>query len=178
MIAKTVLTMMAVSANALPVGPDWTYEVKSDGYRAQAVKRGATVSLASRNLKNITRQFPSVAAAVSRLRVKDIVLDGEVVALDADGRPSFQALHHAQLDGVTLVYYVFDLLHLDGRDFLREPLDVRRAALRRVVDGSRVLLSDALPGTPQQITEAVRELGLEGIVAKRRKSLYATGRRS
>ena len=84
--------MMAVPASTLPTGEEWTYEVKWDGYRAQAVKNGATVSLASRNLKNLTRQFPSVAQAVSRLSAKSVLLDGEIVALDASGRPSFQAL--------------------------------------------------------------------------------------
>src|SRR5882724_524889 len=99
--------MMAVSASALPEGEDWTYEVKWDGYRAQAVKNGAIVSLASRNLKNLTRQFPSVAKAVSRVSAKSVLLDGEIVALDANGRPSFQALHHANLEGLSIVYYVF-----------------------------------------------------------------------
>ena len=122
-------------------------------------------------------RFP-IAAAISGIRAKDALTDGEIVALDADGRPSFQALHHYDLSGLSVVYYAFDLLYLDGRDYTREPLDIRRAALRRVVDGSRVLLSDPLPGTPAQIEPAVRSLGLEGVVAKRKKSLYAAGRRS
>ena len=169
---------MAVPASTLPVGEDWTYEVKWDGYRAQAVKNGITVSLASRNLKNLTRQFPSVAHAVSQLRAKTVLLDGEIVALDATGRPSFQALHHADLDGLSIVYYAFDLLHLNGRDLTRVPLDDRRAVLRDVIGDSGVLLSDALPGTPAQIVAAVRRLQLEGVVAKRRRSSYAVGRRS
>jgi bifunctional non-homologous end joining protein LigD len=178
MALSAVSPMMATAAPTLPTGPDWSYEVKWDGYRAQAVKRGNSVSLASRNLKNISRQFPSVVRAVAGLSAKDVVLDGEIVALDGDGRPSFQALHHVELSDVSIVYYAFDLLHLDGRDFTREPLDLRRVALRKAVSDSAVLLSDALPGTPQQITNAVRDLGLEGIVAKRRKSIYLAGRRS
>src|SRR4249919_1673274 len=136
--------MMATSATRLPAGAEWSYEVKWDGYRAQAVKHGPSVSLASRNLKNITRQFPDVARAAARVRATSAVLDGEIVALDADGRPSFQALHHAETEGLTIVYYAFDLLHLDGVDLTRTPLDDRRAALRRIVDGSGVLLSDPL----------------------------------
>ena len=170
--------MMAVSAAKLPVGADWSYEVKWDGYRAQAVKDGPAVSLASRNLKNVTRQYPAIAAAAARVRAKTAVLDGEIVALDAEGRPSFQALHHFTLGGLSIVYYAFDLLHLDGRDLTRAPLDERRAALREVVGDSGVLLSDPLPGTPDQIADAVRQLGLEGVVAKRRGSAYAAGRRS
>jgi bifunctional non-homologous end joining protein LigD len=178
MLAKPIPPMMATPAATLPSGPDWSYEVKWDGYRAQAVKRGNTVSLASRNLKNITRQYPSVVHSVAGLKARDVLLDGEIVALGPDGRPSFQALHHVDLQNVSIVYYAFDLLHLDGRDLLREPLDARRNALRQVVSGSSVLLSDALPGTPAQIADAVRGLGLEGIVAKRRKSIYIPGRRA
>ena len=169
---------MAVSAGTLPDGAAWSYEVKWDGYRAQAIKQGSVVSLASRNLKNITRQFPDVARAASGLRAQSAVVDGEIVALDEQGRPSFQALHHAATEGLSIVYYAFDLLHVNGRDLIREPLDERRAALREVVEGSDVLLSEALPGSAAQIAEAVRGLGLEGVVAKRRQSTYTPGRRS
>jgi DNA ligase D-like protein (predicted ligase) len=170
--------MMAVPASALPSGADWSYEVKWDGYRAQAVKHGASIALASRNLANITKQYPAAAQAAAGIHAETAILDGEIVALDADGRPSFQGLHHAELQGLSIVYYAFDLLHLNGRDLTRSPLEERRAALREVVDGSTVLLSDALPGTPQQITAAVKRLHLEGIVAKRKRSIYTPGRRS
>jgi DNA ligase D-like protein (predicted ligase) len=170
--------MMAVSAKTLPTGPDWSYEVKWDGYRAQAIKDGGAVSLASRNLKNITRQYPAIAAAAAGVNAKSAIVDGEIVALDADGRPSFQALHHSTLAGLSIVFYAFDLLHLDGRDLTRAPLDERRAALAAVVAGSSVLASDPLPGTAREIAVAVRELGLEGVVAKRRRSTYIAGRRS
>jgi bifunctional non-homologous end joining protein LigD len=170
--------MMAVSAKTLPVGPDWSYEVKWDGYRAQAIKDGNSVSLASRNLKNITKQYAAIAHAAAGVDAKSALIDGEIVALDPDGRPSFQALHHSTLAGLSIVFYAFDLLHLNGRDLTRTPLDERRGALARVVRGSGVLLSDPLPGTPDQITAAVRELGLEGVVAKRRRSAYIVGRRS
>jgi bifunctional non-homologous end joining protein LigD len=170
--------MMAVSAATLPEGADWSYEVKFDGYRAQAIKQGLVVSLASRNLKNITRQFPGVARAAAALAATAVVLDGEIVAIDSEGRPSFQALHHAATEGLCIVYYAFDLLHLNGRDLTRIPLDERRASLRDVVKGSDVLLSEPLPGTAAQIADAVRGLGLEGVVAKRRRSTYTAGRRS
>src|SRR5438093_1578054 len=105
--------MLATSAATLPTGAEWSYEVKWDGYRAQGVKDGARVSLASRNLKDITKQFPAVAQAIAGVRAKSALVDGEVVALDADGRPSFQGLHHWNLEGLSIVYYAFDLLHLD-----------------------------------------------------------------
>jgi bifunctional non-homologous end joining protein LigD len=171
--------MMATRAASLPEGSDWSYEVKWDGYRAQAIKSGELVALASRNLKDITRQFPAIAAAAGRMPAESAIVDGEIVALDAEGRPSFQALHHWSFEGLSLVYYAFDLVHLDGRDLTRRPLDERRAALREVIDGSAPLLvSEPLPGTPQEIAAAVRQLGLEGVVAKKRRSTYTPGRRS
>jgi ATP-dependent DNA ligase len=93
-----------------------------------------------------------------------------------DGRPSFQALHHQSAG--TIVFYAFDLLHVDGRDLMDLPLEERRAELASAVRDTRVLLSEALPGTPAQIEQAVRALHLEGIVAKRRRSRYEPGRRS
>jgi len=170
--------MMAMPATELPGGSEWSYEVKWDGYRAQAVKNGRSVSLASRNLKDITRQFTTVAEAARRLDSKTAVVDGEIVVLDADGRPSFQALHHWSTAGFSIVYYAFDLLHLNGHDLLRMPLDERRDRLRSIIGDSGVLLSDALPGTAPEIAAAVRRLQLEGVVAKRRRSFYEPGRRS
>src|SRR5262249_3390367 len=87
-----------------------------------------------------------------------------------------QALHHQSARSI--VFYAFDLLHLDSRDLMRTPLEDRRRALARIVAGTPVLLNEPLPGTPAQITEAVRALGLEGVVAKKRQSIYQPGRRS
>jgi len=102
----------------------------------------------------------------------------EIVALDERGRPTFQALHHHTTAGIHIVYYAFDILHLDGRDLTVEPLDRRRALLKRAIAGTPILLSDALPGTPAAIRTAVRRLGLEGVIAKRRSSIYQPGKRS
>jgi bifunctional non-homologous end joining protein LigD len=168
--------MLATSADRLPVGTDWTYEVKWDGYRTLALKAGQRVTLFSRNLKDATAQYASVARNVAHLQAEKLLLDGEIVALDDEGRPSFQALHHQSAH--TLVYYVFDALHCDGRDLLRIPLDERRAVLATLLKGARIFSSDPLPGTPDRIEQAVRELKLEGVVAKRRRSLYEPGRRS
>src|SRR6266852_5027463 len=86
--------MLAVSAPTLPTGPDWTYEVKWDGYRALAIKDGARVRLLSRNQKDLTGDYPAIVAAVTAIPATSFVLDGEIVALGSDGRPSFQALQH------------------------------------------------------------------------------------
>jgi bifunctional non-homologous end joining protein LigD len=169
--------MMATPAATLPTGQEWTYEVKWDGYRALGQKRGHNVSLRSRNQKDFTKQYPSVVAALKTVAADRALIDGEIVALDGEGRPSFQALQHSTA-AHAIVFYAFDLLHLDGRDLLREPLETRRELLAGVVRGSQVLLSTPLPGSPQQIIAAVKRLGLEGVVAKRRGSVYESGRRS
>ncbi len=168
--------MMATPAPALPTGAGWTYEVKWDGYRTLAVRDRGRARLYSRNLRDATAHFAEVSSQVDALPHASVILDGEVVALDERGRPSFQALHHNAAR--VLVFYAFDLLHLDGRDLTALPLDERRALLRPAIEGSALLLSDALPGTPRQIERAVRRLGLEGVLAKRAGSRYEPGRRS
>ena len=168
--------MRATSAARLPESEQWSYEVKWDGDRTLAVKDGARVTRLSRNLKDAAAQYPTVARAVAQIRDNAALLDGEIVAIDEHGRPSFQALHHQAAHAV--VFYAFDVLHLNGRDLTRLPLDERRLALAKVVNGTRMLLSEPLPGTPVQIEAAVRELQLEGVVAKRRDSRYEPGKRS
>src|SRR5206468_2570679 len=170
--------MLATAAADLPAGQAWSYEVKWDGYRALAVKDGVRVQLLSRNQKNLGRDFPAVVAAVTALKPARLVLDGEIVAIDKDGRPSFQALQHRRTEGLALVYYAFDLLEVGEHSLLREPLEERRRQLRAVVEGSGVLLSEPLPGKPPEIEREIRRLGLEGVVAKRRDSLYRPGERS
>jgi bifunctional non-homologous end joining protein LigD len=168
--------MLATLASKIPTGAGWSYEVKWDGYRTIAVKDRERVALYSRNLKDFTKTYASISAAVARIPTTSVMLDGEVVAIDEDGRPSFQALHHSTPHA--LAYYVFDVLHVNGRDLLGAPLAERRAALSRLTLGPPVLRSDPLPGTPSQIEHAVRSLGLEGLVAKRVDSRYEPGRRS
>ena len=168
--------MLASSATLLPNGAGWSYEVKWDGYRTLALKDGPRVKLLSRNLKDATRLYPTVAREVARLHGESVLLDGEVVAIDDQGRPSFQALHHQTAH--TVVYYAFDVLHLDGRDLITTPLDERREVLATVLTGSRLLRSEPLSGTAEQIEQAVRDLHLEGVVAKRRNSRYEPGKRS
>jgi bifunctional non-homologous end joining protein LigD len=173
---RPLAPMLATSAPVLPRGDEWSYEVKWDGYRTLVVKDGARVRLWSRNLKDVTGQYPSVAKAVAQLKSNDVVLDGEIVAVDQQGRPSFQALHHQSAH--TLVYYAFDVLHAGGRELLKTPLDERRTILAGILKQSDILNSEPLPGTAEQIEAAVRNLRLEGVVAKRRASIYEPGRRT
>ena len=178
-MALTVLQpMLARLADKLPVGPQWSYEVKWDGYRCLAEKRGSRVILHSRRATHGTN-YPSVTAAVASVKADHVVLDGEIVALGPDGRPSFQALQHrTAARNHAFVYYAFDVLRAGDRDLRREPLRIRRQVLEPLVRGTAVLLSEALPGTPGQIERSVRELGLEGVVAKRLDSRYEPGQRS
>jgi len=175
--------MLAKAVATLPRGREWSYEVKWDGYRMLAVKDGAKVRLLSRTQTDLTRHFPQIAADVSRLPVNRVVLDGEVVALDTEGRPSFRRLqeHYRRIrehPPLALAYYAFDLLELDGRSWMPRPLTARRQRLVELVVGDTLLRSDPLPGRVADIERRIREFGLEGIVAKRRRSRYQPGTRS
>ena len=171
--------MAAAVVDSLPEGDDWLYEVKFDGYRALLIKRGDRVEIRSRNEKDLTRTYPSVAGAARRLHADTAVIDGEIVAVDAGGRPSFQALQHRSAHPAhAIVFYAFDLRHSSGEDLTGLPLDRRRAQLPAGLDGSGVLLSIELPGTSRQVIDAVRSLGLEGVIAKRRTSRYVSGERT
>jgi bifunctional non-homologous end joining protein LigD len=171
--------MAAQVVQQLPEGPAWTYEVKFDGYRALLMKNGTRVQIRSRNDKDLTHRYPAVRDAAVRLHAATAIVDGELVAVDATGRPSFGALQHRQAyPGHTVVFYAFDLLHMDGVDLMQRPLEERRASLPALVTGSGILISEALGGTVAHITEAVRALGLEGIIAKRKDSRYIPGDRS
>ena len=145
--------MMATPATALPSGDGWSYEVKWDGYRTLALKDGPRVRLFSRNLKDVTGAYPSVVRTLGELKAPDALVDGELVAIDDEGRPSFQALHHQSAH--TVVYYAFDLLQIAGRDLTREPLDLRRQLLAAAAQGTSILVSEPLPGH----TRANRESG-------------------
>jgi bifunctional non-homologous end joining protein LigD len=172
--------MAAQQVKALPQGDDWLYEPKLDGYRALLLKDGGTVRLLSRNEKDLTAMYPGIAAAGLRLEARQVVIDGEIVALAEDGRPSFQALQHrASHPRHRIVFYAFDVLHLDGRNLLAETLSARRAYLPALIGAdSTIRLSQDLPGSTAAIVRAVQAAGIEGVVAKRRDSTYQPGERS
>jgi bifunctional non-homologous end joining protein LigD len=172
--------MAAVAAKELPQGAEWTYEVKWDGYRALVIKHGAQVRILSRNNKDLTPMYPGVAAAGLRIKAEQAVIDGEIVALDASGRPSFQVLQNRSSHPQHLiVFYAFDVVSVDGRELTGEPIETRRAMLSRIIEQDATLrISSPLPGTASEVLDAVRSLGLEGVVAKRNGSLYRPGERS
>ncbi len=175
---RFVQPMAALPVTALPEGDAWLYEAKFDGYRALVLKNGPRVTIISRNGNDLTRSYPAVRQAAEKLTANAAIIDGEVVAFDESGRPSFQQLQHRTAKATAIRYFTFDLLHLNGTDLQGEPLAVRRAALRKLVAGSELEFSDELRGTPDQIVQAIASVGLEGVVAKRRDSRYEPGKRS
>ena len=178
--ARFVEPMQCLAVAKLPEGPDWEYEIKFDGYRALGIKSGGCVRLASRNGNDFSARFPSVANAFSNLP-DDSIVDGEIVALDETGRPSFNVLQNYKHAATPLQFYVFDLLHLAGKNFRDRPLDERRESLRAKVMPQmqgEIRLSETFDATAAEIVAAVKKQGLEGVIAKRRDSLYEPGRRS
>jgi bifunctional non-homologous end joining protein LigD len=172
--------MKATLVAKLPVGPEWFYEAKLDGYRAEALKDGERVKLFSSRGNDFTGDFPEVANAVKTIKAKSALLDGEIIAVDPQGRHSFQTLQSrsATPRGFQIVFYAFDLLYLGGDSLLTWPIEKRKQHLERVVGGSRVLLSPELDCDPAIIESNIRAFGLEGIIAKRRGSNYEPANRS
>jgi len=113
----------------LPEGDDWLYEIKQDGYRVIGLVDGSTTLLYSMSGLDYTRQFPHIAFALKNLKESSVVLDGEIVALDENGRARFQELQNRKSTQRPIIYYVFDVLHRDGRDLLDLPLTDRRKIL-------------------------------------------------
>jgi bifunctional non-homologous end joining protein LigD len=167
---------------APPQHGDWVYELKFDGIRLLAIKNGASVSIVSRNENELRARFPEIAAVVKELPVRDCVIDGEVVALDDEGRSSFQLLQAREMEGKKspIYYYVFDLLQAEGRSLLSAPLLERKALLARVCEGAKepIRLSGEIGGDPRTLLREVKRRGLEGLIGKLRESVYEAGRRS
>lgn len=161
-----------------PSGTEWLHELKYDGYRIGCRISGGVATLLSRNGKDWTEAFPEIARAAETLKVQSALIDGEVCLLLPDGRTSFQALQNlAAADRARLVYFVFDLIHLDGRSLIREPLEARKAALRTITRGKRIVFSDHLDADgPDAFREACR-LRFEGIISKPRHAAYQPGKR-
>jgi bifunctional non-homologous end joining protein LigD len=169
--------MLATLAGEVPGGRGWVFEVKFDGYRALAYLRGGEARLVSRNGNDLTERFQAVARALpNAIKTPDCVLDGEVCALDERGRSSFSAM---QQGTGQFVYYVFDVLELEGRPLVDLPLEERRAQLVELLDrrNRTVLLSEAFDDG-EGLLEAAEAQELEGIIAKKARSRYEPGRRS
>ena len=156
--------MYAQTVKALPEGEDWLYEIKLDGYRCIAGKNASGVTLWSRRDNLLTKDFPSVGHACELLP-SDTLVDGEVVALDKDGRISFNVLQHHRSNAQAILFYVFDLLIYRGRSLLNVPFETRRELLIealgdavRPVD-SPIHLSETFAARPTELLLAAKELG-------------------
>jgi bifunctional non-homologous end joining protein LigD len=188
---ERIVPMMARPSTELPrPGSEWSFEVKWDGVRAIAYARPGRLRLESRNLREITDSYPEVRGLLRDLGMREAVLDGEIVAFDDAGRPSFERLQRRmhvtsaasvkRLAGSTpVVYAIFDLLHLDGRTLIELPYEDRRARLEELgLGGPAWRVPAAHAGDGARLLEATRAQGLEGLIAKRLGSRYEPGRRS
>ena len=171
--------MLATLEQNVPKGSGWVFEVKWDGYRALAYVSQSEVKLVSRKGNDLTERFATVAKEIAKaVKTPDCVLDGEVCALDEQGRSSFSAMQQGK-PGTPLVYYVFDLLELEGEPLVDLPLLERHKRLERLLDrrNKTVRLSEAFDDG-KALFEAAKQQNLEGIMAKRADSRYAVGRRT
>jgi ATP-dependent DNA ligase len=177
--AKFIEPMDCLPVSKLPEGPQWVYEIKLDGYRAVAVKAGGKVTLFSRNHKPFTKRFPLIVEGLADLP-DETVIDGEIVALDVAGRPDFNLLQNFRDAASRIVYYVFDVLVYQNRDLTHLPLNERRELMFSALKlrSNRVFASEFFEVSAQIMLQSAREQGLEGIVGKRRDSLYEPGTRS
>jgi bifunctional non-homologous end joining protein LigD len=165
-----------------PTGGDWSYELKFDGIRACAIKKGNTISLISRNGNDLRARFTQVAEAMAEMPVDECVIDGEVVALDNEGRSSFQLLQGLEMEGnkSPVCFYVFDLLQLNGKSLLALPLTARKELLAGVCAdvGDPIRYSGEIGSDATVLLKEVQRRGLEGLIGKLRDSVYEPGRRS
>jgi len=176
--------MLATSAAKAFNDPGWLFEIKWDGYRAVAYLDGGRVRLVSRNQNDLTAQFPELQSLPQSVKAERAILDGEIVALDDKGRPSFSLMqqrtgfHPGQRrlerrEGAPVIYYAFDLLYLDGLDLRRVALEQRKRLLReKIVGGEVIQYSDHYDEKGLDLFAAAKKRELEGIVAKKRSSAY------
>jgi bifunctional non-homologous end joining protein LigD len=176
---RTYAPMLATPAEEVPRGAGWTFEVKWDGYRAISTLAGGEVTLTSRKGNELTTRFSGIARELPKaVKTPDCILDGEVSALDEAGRSSFSAMQQAK-PGTPIVYYVFDVLEIEGEPVVDLPLVERRKRLEQLLDrrNKTVRLSETFDDG-QALLEAAKQQHLEGIMAKRLDSRYLPGKRT
>jgi bifunctional non-homologous end joining protein LigD len=180
--ARFIEPMKAKLVEEPPATGDWIYELKFDGIRLIGVKRDEKISLLSRNENELTERFSEIVEAIKALPVRECVIDGEVVALDKEGRSSFQLLQAREMEGqkTPVYFYAFDLLQLNGKSLMSLLLEARKNILEKLcadaVDPIRY--SGAIDGHAKRLLEEVKLRGLEGVIGKQRSSVYEPGRRS
>lgn len=182
-LAPAPRLMLATAVDEAPTGADWLHEIKLDGYRTICRLEDGTARLFTRNGHDWTHRYPFIADAFSGLACRDALIDGEVCAVDGEGRTSFADLQAALGEGRSepLLFYAFDLIHLDGHDLAAVPLAKRKDALAALLaplvhDRSAVQISDHVRGNGAAFFDHASGMGLEGVVSKRAGSAYAPGR--
>jgi len=177
--AAFIEPMECLAVSRLPDGLNWVFEIKLDGYRAVAINSKGKLSLFSKNRKSFNRQYSYIVEALSDLP-ENTVIDGEVVALDDAGRPDFNLLQHSRSQASRICYFVFDLLVYQNRDLTRLPFIERRQIMSSVLKcrSPRIRMAQHFETSSEEIVGAVRQQGLEGVIAKRKDSHYEAGKRS
>jgi bifunctional non-homologous end joining protein LigD len=180
--ARFIEAMKAKLVEKPPATGDWIYELKFDGIRLIVTKADEKVSLLSRNQNELSGRFPEIVEAVENFPVRECVIDGEVVAVDEQGRSSFQLLQAREMEGQKspVYFYAFDLLQLDGKRLIDLPLETRKEVLEKFCAdaGDPIRYSGAIGSDPKALLDEVKRRGLEGIIGKQRNSVYEPGRRS
>jgi bifunctional non-homologous end joining protein LigD len=172
--------MLSETVDELPEDSDlWSYEIKLDGYRCLALRDESGVKLYSRKKNLLNSRFPTIVKALESVE-PGMILDGEIVALDDNGRPSFNLLQNSRFTAKQIHFYAFDLLVERNKNIMGLALEKRRELLAiRLEDvADPIRLSESIDGSPQEIVAAAKELSLEGIIAKRKDSVYQPGKRS
>jgi bifunctional non-homologous end joining protein LigD len=167
---------LPIKAPQPPADWGWLHEIKHDGFRVIARKTAGRVRLYSRPGNDLTERFSLIVEAVARLRARSLILDGEAVACDAHGMPSFARIRYRRHDG-SVFLYAFDLLELNGDDLRRDPLEVRKATLASVLAKAApgLRLNEHIEADGPTVFVHACKLGLEGIVSKRKASPYRSG---
>ena len=185
-----IYPMLATSINEPFDGEDWLFEIKWDGYRAVAFIENGNVRLISRNQNDLTPRYPELKDLAKSVKAKTAILDGEVVALDEQGRALFSLMQQrtgfrpggrrgATNADVPVLYYAFDMLYLDGYDWRKLPLEERKTKLASLlITGDSLRYSDHYEKQGKALFEIARAKGLEGILAKKRDSIYQERRSS
>ncbi|MBD0416851.1 non-homologous end-joining DNA ligase [Oryzicola mucosus] len=175
---------LALLKSAPPTGPDWSYEIKWDGYRLAVHIESNRVRIITRGGHDWTHRFPAIATAAKELGIRTAILDGEAVVLDEHGRSDFGALQRSlggrggKRASTESVLFTFDLLYLDGHDLTQTELSVRRHLLEDLLDGvaGAIQLSEEVDGDCNELLANACLTGMEGIIAKRRDRPYRSGR--
>ena len=177
MTLRYPVTPMKAAIGNLPADDEnWAYEIKWDGYRTLAFVDGGLTRLQSSNLIDVTPKYPELAEFAGSVNASSAIIDGELVVLDGDGRPSFELM---QQHATQVAFYVFDVLSIDGHDTVGLPYEQRRELVGGLVEaGSNWMVPAHRVGDGPALVAATVERGLEGVMAKRLGSVYVPGKRS